>query len=163
MGSTPRFRRTRPWARSEEYVEIMVSDDGCGMDEKTRARIFEPFYTTKPVGKGTGLGLATAYGIVENHGGGIEVETRPTRSSTFRVWLPRYNGERAGLQKFWFAPETSERCKVYDCRRRAGSAAAGEAILAEQGFETLEAADGRRRSRPSPSAAGKLAWSCSTS
>ncbi|MEZ5397795.1 MAG: PAS domain S-box protein, partial [Bryobacterales bacterium] len=48
------FRRTRPWARSEEYVEIMVSDDGCGMDEKTRARIFEPFYTTKPVGKGTG-------------------------------------------------------------------------------------------------------------
>ena len=137
------FRRAHAWARSDDYVEIMVADNGCGMDEKTRERIFEPFFTTKPVGRGTGLGLATAYGIIENHGGGIEVESSPGQGTTFRVWLPRYEGERSGLQKFWFGPEASENCKVLvaddeeDVRRLA------QAILNEQGFETVEARDGR--------------------
>src|SRR5690606_7205362 len=83
------FRRTRAWARCKEYVEITVADDGCGMDEKTCERVFEPFFATKPVGRGTGLGLATAYGIIENHGGGIEIESAPGLGTTVRVWLPR--------------------------------------------------------------------------
>jgi CheY-like chemotaxis protein len=136
------FRRAHAWARAKEYVEITVSDNGCGMDEKTRARIFEPFFTTKPVGQGTGLGLATAYGIIENHGGGIEVESSPGKGASFRVWLPRYQADRAGLQKFWFAPEGAEGCKVLVADDESEVRRLAHAILEEQGFEVIEARDG---------------------
>jgi len=67
---------------------VAVSDDGAGMTPETAARIFDPFFTTKPVGKGTGLGLSLAYGIVDKHGGRIEVKSRPGEGSTFTVYLP---------------------------------------------------------------------------
>ena len=76
-----------------DYVEITVTDTGTGMDEETLAHVFEPFYTTKPVGQGTGLGLAMCYGIIRQHHGVIWIESAVGRGTTVYILLPRYEGE----------------------------------------------------------------------
>jgi len=85
---TVNYKKKYPYASPGQYVCISIQDTGCGMDEETRKHMFEPFYTTKDVGKGTGLGMSVVYGIVREHKGWINLYSEPGQGTIFRIYLP---------------------------------------------------------------------------
>jgi PAS domain S-box-containing protein len=93
----PEFCAAHPGAVPGDYVEIAVRDTGCGMDPETLAHAFEPFYTTKAPGKGTGLGLPMVYGIVKQNGGYIDVASQPGQGTAVHLYFPRQTGAADAL------------------------------------------------------------------
>ncbi|MBI5068427.1 MAG: PAS domain S-box protein [Deltaproteobacteria bacterium] len=120
-------------------VVLTVADTGSGMDQGTMDRMFEPFFTTKAAGRGTGLGLATVYGIVKQSGGHIEVESRVGVGTTFRVFLPRITGETSALETGSAAamPGGSETILVVE--DDPGVRRLAERVLASLGYRVLSA------------------------
>src|SRR5205085_3951146 len=93
------YTAEHPGARTGNHVLLAVSDSGIGMSSDIQSHLFEPFFTTKEQGKGTGLGLATAYGIVKQSEGYIAVQSAIGHGTTFEVYLPRVDAALGGLEE----------------------------------------------------------------
>ncbi|MEN8151507.1 MAG: PAS domain S-box protein [Planctomycetota bacterium] len=131
------------WAKPGRFSCLTVSDTGCGMSEEVRERIFEPFYTTKGVGEGTGLGLATVYAIVERHEGLLRVESKPGQGTTFRIFLPvrepaPSEAEDEDLDEI--AGGGTETILIAEDDRQVRKLAAQ--VLSGAGYRVIEASDG---------------------
>lgn len=123
-----------------EYVRLVVSDNGCGMDSETMQHIFEPFFTTKEMGKGTGLGLATVFGIVMQNNGCIDVYSEPGQGSTFTIYLPRHAGNEEELSKEGMAiPVPRGQETILLVEDEASILNMAQMILTEQGYTVLQA------------------------
>lgn len=127
------------------YVKLTVRDTGCGMDESVRERAFEPFFTTKEQGKGTGLGLASVYGIVQQSGGQIFLDSEPGRGATFTILFPALNDEQWTPEKESETPEKaprgSETLLVVEDEEMVRRLLCK--VLASQGYSVLGATSGR--------------------
>ncbi|MEW5747016.1 MAG: PAS domain S-box protein [Nitrospirota bacterium] len=129
--------------RPGAYACITVTDTGAGMDERTRERLFEPFYTTKEVGKGTGLGLAIVYGIVKQHGGSIDVGSEAGRGTTFTILLPITPGsaeEKEGEAEAAACLAGTETVLLAEDEEMVRTSL--KDMLEEHGYRVIEAVDG---------------------
>ena len=136
------FMTSYGYGRPGTYALISVEDTGHGMDNETKERIFEPFFSTKEEGKGTGLGLAMVYGIVKQHEGYINVYSEPGKGTTFRIYLPLItmridDRKHAELSGIWGGSETvlvaEDDIQVRTLTRK---------VLEKAGYRVVEAVDG---------------------
>ena len=137
------YSNLHPHAQPGHYVLVSVSDTGCGMNEATRLRVFEPFFTTKGPEKGTGLGLSTAYGIVKQSNGFIEVHSEPGKGSTFKIYLPRVGDEfpKKKSRSVEIAPGRGSET-VLLVEDEAGVRTLARLVLEKEGYAIIEARNG---------------------
>jgi PAS domain S-box-containing protein len=137
------YIKTHGFGGRGPYAMVVVRDSGTGMDEATRARIFEPFFTTKEVGKGTGLGLAIVYGIVKQHNGFINAYSEPGMGTTFRIYLPLLQEEKASIDSVEESPDITggtETLLVVEDNPEVRKL--NKALLEAYGYRLIEAVDG---------------------
>ena len=136
------YIKAHGYGKVGKYALISVSDTGKGMDEKTKERIFVPFFTTKEVGKGTGLGLAIVYGIIKQHNGYINVYSEPGKGTTFRIYIPLIESgvkrkrpdihviQKGGIETVLIAEDEEEVRNLM------------KMVLEDHGYKVIEAVDG---------------------
>jgi CheY-like chemotaxis protein len=128
-----------------EYVQLSISDTGCGMTPEVRDRVFEPFFTTKEKGRGTGLGLAMVYGFVSQCGGHITIYSEPGHGTTFNLYLPRVDaiaGDATASNRGTTYPEARETILVVEDDERVRRLTITRLKLI--GYQVLEASDGSK-------------------
>jgi CheY-like chemotaxis protein len=139
------------------YLVLAISDTGMGMDSETLLHLFEPFFTTKAPGKGTGLGLATAYGIVKQSGGAISVYSEPGRGTTVKIYLPSAEAKAAAEAEEQSPAEAlrgSETILVLEDEARVRKLVCG--VLAGRGYQVLEAVRGEEAVRIAAEHQGRI-------
>lgn len=134
----------KPYLRPGKYLLLTISDTGTGMNPETLEHIFEPFFTTKKDGKGTGLGLATVYGIVRQHDGIIDVKSEPGAGSEFRIYLPLGYGAAQGIAKKLEAPVERGVETILVAEDHDGLREAAKEILESFGYHVVPAATGEK-------------------
>jgi PAS domain S-box-containing protein len=137
------FCSSHPDVKPGQYVLLIVSDTGHGMDKQVFERIFDPFFSTKEVGKGTGLGLATVYGIVKQHKGYITCYSEPGQGTVFRIYFPAIEGEERTqtLTEGAEPPRGTETILLVDDEQTLREL--GKDILTSFGYQVIEAGDGK--------------------
>ncbi len=138
------YVRLHPEARTGAFVFLRITDTGCGMDAATKSRIFEPFFSTKETGKGTGLGLATVYGIVKLHEGWIEVTSEPGKGTTFGIFFPATaeSAPKAKQTDALLAPILGGSETILLVEDETSVLKLGRIILQDLGYQVLEAVSG---------------------
>jgi hypothetical protein len=151
------YTSTHPLMKPGSYVQLVVTDNGTGMDAETQAHIFEPFFTTKEKGKGTGLGLATVYGIVKQSGGFIWVYSEVDQGTSFKIYLPRVDQveEHPGIPRpISEIPKGTETVLLAEDEQDVREIA--RQFLETGGYEVIEAKDGADAIRLAAEHRGKI-------
>jgi hypothetical protein len=151
------YTSTHPLMKPGSYVQLVVTDNGTGMDAETQAHIFEPFFTTKEKGKGTGLGLATVYGIVKQSGGFIWVYSEVDQGTSFKIYLPRVDQveEHPGIARpISEIPKGTETVLLAEDEQDVREIA--RQFLETGGYEVIEAKDGADAIRLAAEHRGKI-------
>jgi PAS domain S-box-containing protein len=133
-----------------QYVVICVSDTGEGMDAETAERAVDPFFTTKEVGRGTGLGLSMVYGFVKQSGGHLKIYTEPRDGTTVKIYMPRHSGEEpldGAAEEDEMAPDAVDGETILVCEDDEDVRSYSVEALKELGYHVLEAADGQEALR----------------
>jgi PAS domain S-box-containing protein len=150
------FCEAHPWAKKGGYALLTFSDTGVGMTEEVKEHLFEPFFTTKEPGKGTGLGLATVYGIVKQHNGFIHVYSEKDAGTTFKIYLPVAVGEKVTLKKAAQAPAQGGNETILVAEDDPNVRGLIETILERSGYKVLIATDGAEAIRTFESAIDEI-------